>query len=201
MRIVVVGAGIAGLVAAVAAHRAGHEVTVIERSSTGSAAGAGISLFGNALRGLDSIEIRVVVDRRRAKFDPWAGDSLLVRSWVSGHPAGRWLVRSTVRANGQWAKGSDVAVVHRADLQNILLRELPSGVVHFSSSFQGVTQGQQDAEVSWRTADDQRKSFCDIVIAADGINSALRRACWTDDPGVRYSGYTSWRGLPQDHSR
>ena len=112
MRIVVVGAGIAGLVAAGAAHRAGHQVTVLERSAPGSAAGAGISLWGNALT--------------RARYDP--RDAARAgrpggRATASGHrrdprslgqrvraiggapragspagirtPSGRWLVRTT----------------------------------------------------------------------------------------------------------
>src|SRR4029450_11548849 len=33
-----------------------------------------------------------------------------------------------------------------------------------------------------------------LVVAADGIRSRTR-ASWPGDPGVRYSGYASWRGV------
>jgi 2-polyprenyl-6-methoxyphenol hydroxylase-like FAD-dependent oxidoreductase len=194
MRFVVVGAGIAGLVAAVAAHRAGHEVTVIERSVTGSAAGAGISLFGNALRGLDSIRSGTsltVGERVRSK-----GEGLVPGSTMGFRtPRGRWLVRSTVGSDGRWAEGSEVVVVHRADLQCILLNELPSEVVHFGTTCLNVAQLPDGAEVTWKAPTEQGTSVGDIVIAADGINSPLRKAHWPDDPGIRYSGYTSWRGI------
>ena len=197
MRMVVVGAGIAGLVTAVAASRAGHEVTVIERSGPGSATGAGISLFGNAMRGLDSIKSGIsgtVGDRVRSMGGGLApGSTMGFRT-----PRGRWLVRSTVGTDGQWAEGSEVVVVHRADLQKILLRELPAGVVQWGSSWQSVAQRYDGAEVTWTTANERQKALCDIVIAADGINSPLRRAGWPEDPGVRYSGYTSWRGVTSD---
>ena len=53
-RVIVVGAGIAGLSTAVALHRGGHLVTVFEeRSDTSS--GAGISIWPNALAALDRI--------------------------------------------------------------------------------------------------------------------------------------------------
>jgi len=197
MRMVVVGAGIAGLVTAVAASRAGHEVTVIERSGPGSATGAGISLFGNAMRGLDSIKSGIsgtVGDRVRSMGGGLApGSTMGFRT-----PRGRWLVRSTVGTDGQWAEGSEVVVVHRADLQKILLRELPAGVVQWGSSWQSVAQRYDGAEVTWTTANERQKALCDIVIAADGINGPLRRAGWPEDPGVRYSGYTSWRGVTSD---
>jgi 2-polyprenyl-6-methoxyphenol hydroxylase-like FAD-dependent oxidoreductase len=34
----------------------------------------------------------------------------------------------------------------------------------------------------------------DVVVAADGIRSRTR-ASWPGDPGVRYSGYSTWRGV------
>ncbi|GLZ01671.1 hypothetical protein [Actinoplanes sp. NBRC 103695] len=34
----------------------------------------------------------------------------------------------------------------------------------------------------------------DVVVAADGLRSATR-ASWPGDPGVRYSGYSTWRGV------
>jgi len=213
MRIFVVGAGIAGLVAAVAAHRAGHEVTVVERSPVGSAAGAGISLFGNALRGLDSIPTTssgTVGDRIRE-----VGGGLAPGSDIGFRtPRGRWLVRSAVGTEGQVGPGSEVVVVHRADLQRILLAELPAEIVHFDSSCRQVRQrGDGTMEISWTrkmaaatavtsasaspdgAGPEDAVSTADLVIAADGINSPLRRTGWTDDPGIHYAGYTSWRGI------
>src|SRR5664279_1085417 len=93
MRIVVVGAGIAGLVAAGAAHRADHQVTVVERSAPGSAAVAG--------RNPD--------------------------------PSGRWLVRTTVGERGELGAGSEVAIVHRADLQRVLTDQPPRSCLLYTS--------------------------------------------------------------------
>jgi 2-polyprenyl-6-methoxyphenol hydroxylase-like FAD-dependent oxidoreductase len=53
-QILVIGAGIAGLAAAVALQRRGHDVTVIEER-TDASSGAGISIWPNALAALDEI--------------------------------------------------------------------------------------------------------------------------------------------------
>ena len=53
MRILVVGAGIAGLAAGRALTRAGHTVEVVERASGQDRGGAGIYLPGNAIRARD----------------------------------------------------------------------------------------------------------------------------------------------------
>ena len=52
MRILVVGAGIAGLAAARALTRAGQAVEVVERAAGPDRGGAGIYLPGNAVRAL-----------------------------------------------------------------------------------------------------------------------------------------------------
>jgi 2-polyprenyl-6-methoxyphenol hydroxylase-like FAD-dependent oxidoreductase len=72
-RIVVVGAGIGGLCAARAVALAGHEPIVLERSPVGTAIGAGLILWPNAVHALDALgsgrAVRAVAaPARRAAF-------------------------------------------------------------------------------------------------------------------------------------
>ena len=59
MRIAVIGAGIAGLVAACSLQRDGHDVTVYEQREHPNADGAGLTLFGNAFAALDAVDSAV----------------------------------------------------------------------------------------------------------------------------------------------
>src|SRR3954471_19814707 len=55
MRVAVAGAGLGGLAAAVALHRAGHDVAVRERAAELRETGAGIGLMPNGVLALDAL--------------------------------------------------------------------------------------------------------------------------------------------------
>jgi salicylate hydroxylase len=66
-QLVIVGGGIGGLAAALAAARNGHEVVVLERQPEFSELGAGIQLAPNAFRALDHLGVGEQV-RERSVF-------------------------------------------------------------------------------------------------------------------------------------
>ncbi|MFC8896805.1 FAD-dependent monooxygenase [Streptomyces cinereoruber] len=183
-RAVVVGAGIGGLTAAVALHRRGWRVTVLERSADLAPVGAGIALAPNAQRALDVVGLG---DRVRA-LSAWQGDGGMRT------PAGRWLVRTDAAAAAA-RFGGPLVLLHRATLVEILTSALPDGTVRTGTAATvtdpgddrrpaRVTAVAQGAETEWEA---------DLVLAADGIHSATRRALFPDHSGPRYSGRTTWR--------
>lgn len=76
MNIIVVGAGIAGLTAAISLRRAGHRVTIYERSSMNNEVGAAINVPPNATRfllawGLDPVRWGFVPGEKVTFQDPF----------------------------------------------------------------------------------------------------------------------------------
>jgi 2-polyprenyl-6-methoxyphenol hydroxylase-like FAD-dependent oxidoreductase len=58
-----------------------------------------------------------------------------------------------------------------------------------------VVAAGQDRDTAWLELDDGRRIAADLVIGADGIGSAVRRALVPYDPGPHYAGYVAWRAL------
>ncbi|MEU6315606.1 FAD-dependent monooxygenase [Streptomyces sp. NPDC047014] len=178
---VVAGAGIGGLTAAVALHRQGWEVTVCERAPSAPATGAGIGLAPNALRALDAIGIDAAYAAGRS-----VPATMGVRS-----PGGRWLTRS---ATADMAARYGVApiAVPRPEFTAALAAALPPESLRYGATVTGVDDAAGRAVV--RTADGSGLP-ADLVVAADGIHSPLRRAFFPAHPGLRYVGETAWRTM------
>jgi 2-polyprenyl-6-methoxyphenol hydroxylase-like FAD-dependent oxidoreductase len=115
----VIGAGLGGLAAGVAAHRAGHTVTVLERAPALRETGAGIGIMPNGVRALDALGLGGPV-RERATPMP-AGGGLRDRH-------GRALLAVDQTALAARA-GAPPVVVDRTWLHRLLAAALPPGSV------------------------------------------------------------------------
>ncbi|MBB5957859.1 2-polyprenyl-6-methoxyphenol hydroxylase-like FAD-dependent oxidoreductase [Saccharothrix tamanrassetensis] len=109
MRATVVGGGLGGLAAAVALHKVGWEVTVLERAAEFGEVGAGVGVMPNALRALGALGL---ADEVRAIGTPNVPGG--VRD-----PRGRALTLVDASEAGR------VVAVHRADLHRVLRSALP----------------------------------------------------------------------------
>ncbi|MFC9057645.1 FAD-dependent oxidoreductase, partial [Streptomyces sp. NPDC057074] len=169
-RAVVIGGGIGGLTAAVALHQDGLRVTVLERAASLRPIGAALSLSPNALRALDVIGLGDEIRDLAA----WQGDGGLRT------PGGRWLSRSSAEAAAA-RFGGPLVLLHRAVLIDRLSERLPPDAVRTAADAMLADPGDHDRPARVRTADGEWEA--DLVVAADGIRSAVRRTLFPDHPG------------------
>src|SRR5467141_1346752 len=119
-KILIVGAGIGGLTAAIALRQAGFEVEVFERAAELKEIGAGIGLSANAIRVLKHLGLmQQVIDK-----------GTIIEAAVTYTSRGDLIGRMPTNL-------TDVPGVclHRADLQQVLLSALPSDCVHLGEQF------------------------------------------------------------------
>jgi 2-polyprenyl-6-methoxyphenol hydroxylase-like FAD-dependent oxidoreductase len=179
---VVVGAGIGGLSAALALHRHGWRVTVLERAPELREVGAGLSLMANAVRALDALGLGPALRR--------GGHGEAPGGIRDRH--GRWLSRvdatEMIRQLGTTALG-----VHRATLHRTLREALPASSLHTNAAVEHVESGPDHAEVRYRGPDGTHILTADLVVGADGLRSRVRAQLWPHHPGPVYAGSTTWR--------
>lgn len=181
MKVAVIGSGIGGLCAAVGLQSSGADVVVFERAAEVRSGGSGLSVFANGLRALDSLGLgegfRAITSPEAALFR--GGQRLPDGSWLSTYPM---------------ESLTELRVVDRARLHELLVRALPRRSLRTRARVVDVTE---QGDVRYVSASGERsiESF-DLVVAADGLRSTIR-AGWPRDPGITYSGYSTWRGITE----
>ncbi len=176
---IVVGGGIGGLAAAVALHRRGWRVTVLERATELGEVGAGLTLMANALRALDALGLGPAV---RSRGTPDTPGGLRTSS-------GRWLSRVDA-ADMTRLLGTTALGIHRAELHRVLCEALPPGALRTASEVVDVDPDAGAVDVRGSTP-----LRADLVVGADGLRSVLRARLWPGTPPPAYAGTTAWRAV------
>jgi 2-polyprenyl-6-methoxyphenol hydroxylase-like FAD-dependent oxidoreductase len=180
---IIVGGGIGGLSAAIALLAADWSVTVLDKHRSVPDAGSGISLWPNAMRVLDQLSLGDQVREVAAPLPAHGG----LRT-----PSGRWLKRTN---DGDRAL-AEVVLLHRGDLHRILLEALPPECVRSGVAVEELSWAESSrVTVVGRDGSGRLELTADLVVAADGMHSTLRRQISPEFPEPRYSGYTTWRGI------
>lgn len=188
MKIIIIGAGIGGLAAAISLHEAGlRDVTVYERSAAIRGLGVGINLLPHALRELTELGVadaiaELGVEPRTLAYYNRFGQPI----W--SEPRGR-------DAGYRWPQLS----VHRGRLQ-LALRDLAEArlaePIRLGHRLTGVTTNADGTETA-RFATDAGtvEATADVIIGADGIHSAMRALRYPAEGAPPWSGLTLWRGV------
>jgi 2-polyprenyl-6-methoxyphenol hydroxylase-like FAD-dependent oxidoreductase len=180
MRVGIVGGSIAGCSAAIELGRAGHAVTVSERSRGGlKGRGAGI---GTPTAAFQTLVSRDLVSETTPRFV------------VSRHPlAGR---KDADDRYGHCALTLplSMALLNWGDLWSELRARVPDAAYVEGRAINGVRQ--TDGEVVISAANGWSEAY-DLVLFADGYRSLGRRTLFPDTE-MAYRGYVLWRGVLEE---
>jgi 2-polyprenyl-6-methoxyphenol hydroxylase-like FAD-dependent oxidoreductase len=188
--IIIVGAGIGGLTLGLALHAAGIPCRIFESTADIRAVGVGINLLPHATKelaalGLEADLARAAIATQDATFFNRFGQL------IYQEPLGR-------------AAGYDHPQfsIHRGDLQMILIEAFRTrvGQDRLTTNHHCLAVEQDERGVTAHFSDgpagkDRNTVRGRVVIACDGINSAVRKQFFPGEGEPRYSGVNMWRGV------
>jgi 2-polyprenyl-6-methoxyphenol hydroxylase-like FAD-dependent oxidoreductase len=194
VRVLIAGAGIAGLTTALSLHAVGIEARLVDSASTLKPLGVGINLLPHAVRELTELGLGPqlaatgIATSEQAHFDRRG-------RLIWAEPRGRGLGYA-------WPQYS----IHRGDLQMILLAavrdRLGGKAVQTGATVTGFTDRDGSVEVLVFDRPNGRvvPATADVLIGADGLYSAVRAQLHPDEPPPRWSGVMMWRGTAEGRS-
>lgn len=183
-KIVIAGAGIGGLCAAIALAKRGFVVAVYEQSLQLGEVGAGLQLSPNAMHVLNALGLAAQV-----KAKAFCPKSAVMRHFQTGKayfsvPLGDVAIQKY---------GIDYVHIHRADLHAVLRQACEALQVPIILG-QGVQSYSQTSENLSIQFENGENLDADLLIGADGIKSRLQ-ACMLGQTAAQFTGQVAWRGV------
>ncbi|MCL6708010.1 FAD-dependent monooxygenase [Pseudomonas sp. R2.Fl] len=183
--VAIVGAGVAGLAAALSFARHGIRCDVLEQAPQLAEVGAGLQISPNASRILGELGVLPEIEQHWREPDTIRLADGRTLKTITALPAGGF-------ARERW--GAPYGVLHRATLQQALLH----AVLHNDRC--RLHLGCRLAEAEPRAIRDITGVEADLLVGADGVWSTLRGRV-PDSPSVTFSGNIAWRFTLPETSR
>jgi salicylate hydroxylase len=184
-RVLIAGAGIAGLVAGLALLQRGIDVEIFEQASELRELGAGVQLSANGTRVL--IALGLEQEMLGIASEP-SGKQIRLFS------TGRTWKLFDLGVSSRAIYGAPYWMVHRGDFHRVLVEAFIArapGKLHLDRRCVGFEE--EGGRISLKLANGERIRG-DVVIGADGVHSEIRRQIGGDDKPF-FAGVAAWRGL------
>ena len=182
----IIGGGIGGLAAAIALHRAGHEVLVFEQARQFSRVGADINLTPNAVRALDGLGIGAALREHGAR-----PTHRVSRNWDTGEETSVLAMSGEAEAK----YGAPQLTLHRADLLRALEAALPAERIRLGRRATAIREDETGVHLTFA---DGTQASVSALIGADGIHSVVRAALFGEEQ-PRFTGVVAYRAvIPRD---
>jgi 2-polyprenyl-6-methoxyphenol hydroxylase-like FAD-dependent oxidoreductase len=188
MRIAIVGGGIGGLALALGLQQRGIACDVYEAAAEVRELGVGITLLPHAMRELAALGLQPALEPLGIENL----ESVFFNRW------GQFIYREPRGRHAGY--GVPELGMHRGKLHGVMyraaLQRLGQGHIHLDHRCVGVEQGAHGVTLSFQDGQGHPRPAvdADIVIACDGVNSAVRRAFYPDEKPA-FAGINTWRGV------
>jgi salicylate hydroxylase len=181
MRVVVIGAGLGGLAAAIAFRKHGIDIQVYEKARELQPVGAGLSLFPNGLNTLNAIAPNLVESLKNVSSQVYQVN--LRKS------TGELIGQNQLTLKEKY--GQPMLNIRWSRLQENLAALVPPDRIHLNHRCTRFEQTDNAVEVHFENGETIE---ADLLIGADGIHSIVRQLLVGDGP-PRYAGRLSWRAV------
>src|ERR1700733_15302078 len=184
-KVLIAGAGIAGMVAGLALLQRGIEVEIFEQAAELRELGAGVQLSANGTRVL--IALGLEREMQAIASEP-SGKQIRLFS------TGRTWKLFDLGASSRAMYGAPYWMVHRGDFHRVLLDAFKARApraLHLNSRCVGFDEDQDGV---WLKLENGKRHRGNIVVGADGVHSEIRRQIGGDVKPF-FTGLAAWRGL------
>ncbi len=185
MTVIIAGAGIGGLTAALTCHELGIPVKVYEQVSKITPLGVGINLQPHAVREIFEMGLAAEIEAigvRTKEVAYFSKKGLPIHAEARG-----------VWAGYKWPQYS----IHRGELQMMLLaavRARLGDVVETGAAVLSFTEGAGGVTVQVERAGEVTAERGDVLIGADGLHSKIRAGFYPEEGAPIWAGAVLWRG-------